>query len=278
MQASAPRYIRRDNKQSKGRGWRRTIRRAGWIGGRGVTLRHNGAALPSEPRDRVAVLSEDIGEARRIADYLKTAGLISVALIANRASCDQLAERPVDLVVLDCDGRTVDGLALGRRILAQGQPGLVFVSKRDDEVERVIGLDMGADDFLVRPFSLRELTARVRAVLRRRRMMPETIGADVRHVRGWTIDLTRREIADPDGEVVRLTRGEFDLLAAIVQAGGRPVTREYLLEVVSKRADAVSDRTVVTLISRLRRKLDRGAGDLDLIRTEPGVGYRITAD
>lgn len=277
MQPVGNRYIRRGNKHSKGRAGG-VNRRPEWIGGRGVTLRQNGVAMPPEPRDRVAVLSEDIGEARRISDYLKTSGFMTTALIAAKGSVDLLLDRPVDLVVLDCDGRTVDGLALGRRILSQGQPALVFVSKRDDEVERVIALDMGADDFLVRPFSLRELAARVRAVQRRRRMMPESIGADVRHVRGWTIDLTRREISDPSGEVVRLTRGEFDLLAAIVQAGGRAVTREYLLEVVSKRADAVSDRTVVTLISRLRRKLDRGTGELDLIRTEPGVGYRITAD
>jgi DNA-binding response OmpR family regulator len=159
-------------------------------------------------------------------------------------------------------------------------PIVVVTGHRRDEVDRVVGLELGADDYLTKPFSLRELLARVHAVLRRSVATsppPEAGGKRVRyHFAGWELDPRARRLTSPDGQVVPLTKGEFDLLVAFARAPQQVLSREQLLAASRLHDDEVFDRSIDVQILRLRRKLEADASDPTLIKTERGAGYVLT--
>ncbi|MDX2104435.1 MAG: DNA-binding response regulator [Alphaproteobacteria bacterium] len=179
-----------------------------------------------------------------------------------------------DLVLMDRRLPDGDGLDLARELRQVSNAGIIFVTAVGGEIESVLGLEIGADDYIVKPIALRELVARVRSTLRRVQATPSR--SDERRARlgPWTVDFGRRLVLDSEDTELTLTRGEYDLLAALVEAKGRPLNRDYLLELVSDRAEAVTDRSIDTLISRLRKKLGPGADGQPLIVTERGIGYR----
>jgi two-component system torCAD operon response regulator TorR len=186
------------------------------------------------------------------------------------AARESFAANPSDLVLIDI--RLPDGLghAVVRDLQALGDPAVIFLTSMGRVEDRIRGLNM-ADDYLVKPVDLGELHARVGAVLRRlRRATPHQ---SAREIAGWTIDLVRRELAAPDGTVLRLTRGEFDLVAALVQAEGAVLSRDYLLEVSGSADSAANERSVDVLVSRIRRKLRQTSLECSII-TVPGQGYR----
>lgn len=186
---------------------------------------------------------------------------------AARAS---FAAQPSDLVLIDIrlpDGR---GDTVARDLRAYGDPAVIFLTSMGSVEDRIRGLDL-ADDYLVKPVDLGELDARVRAVLRRSRRTPPQ--QSTRELAGWTLDLVRRELADPTGSPLRLTRGEFDIIAALVQAEGAALSRDYLLEVSGSADSASKERSIDVLISRIRGKLRRSSLD-NRILTVPGQGYR----
>jgi len=191
-----------------------------------------------------------------------------------RTACDAFACRaalkagPADIIVLDLGLPGIDGLTFATELRSGGDMGVIVVTSRADVVTRIAALDEGADDYLVKPVHLGELAARVRSLQRRR---AQTRGRRCR-VGRWTVDLGRRTIAEDDRQAVSVTRGEFDLLARLIDAGGKIVSREALSEAVS-RGDGDSDvRSADALVSRLLRKL---AAEPDLIVTAPGFGYRL---
>jgi len=189
-----------------------------------------------------------------------------------------IAHDPVDLVILDLMLPGEDGLTLARSLREESSVGIIILTGRGETVDRIIGLEMGADDYLPKPFHLRELLARVKSVLRR----ASTRSADRQASRprarfaGWNLDLSTRELLSPSGEEVRLTTGEFDLLAAFVNNANQVLTRDRLLDLARNREAGPFDRTIDVQVGRLRRKLEDDPQRPTMIKTVRGSGYIFT--
>ena len=186
-----------------------------------------------------------------------------------------LTAATIDLVILDLGLPDGDGLVLCRELRAEGYAGaVIMVTARDSAIDRVLGLELGADDYLTKPFEPRELMARVRNLLRRgSRSLDVATPARTATFGRWRLDLVKRRLLTPDDSVVMLSTAEFDMLSRLVSAAGRPLSREALLP--ARAATAAFDRTIDNQISRLRQKL-RPDGD-DLILTVRGQGYMLAA-
>ncbi|MES1974521.1 MAG: response regulator transcription factor [Pseudomonadota bacterium] len=181
---------------------------------------------------------------------------------------------PTDLVLLDIMLPQTSGIDLCRALRQQSDVPIIFVSAKNSEMDRVVGLELGADDYLPKPFGTAELLARVRAVLRRgglnrRHGKPEQ---GVLTFDGWSVDVSRRELTSPSGGMVDLTGAEFDLLISLLDHAGRIIARERLLELSRTRLADSSDRSIDVLVSRLRRKLSQGDKPAPIV-TVRGVGY-----
>ncbi len=185
---------------------------------------------------------------------------------------------PTDLILLDIMLPGTNGLDLCREIRKKSEVPIIFISARTSEVDRVLGLEMGADDYLPKPFGTRELVARVRAVLRRGGM-DRSIGTRDTEARfdGWVVNFPRRELRSPGGALVDLTGAEFDLLASFLSQPQRVIARERLIEMSRTRLGDASDRSVDVLVSRLRRKLSIDDRPAPII-TVRGVGYMFKAE
>ena len=189
-----------------------------------------------------------------------------------------MAQDPADLVILDLMLPGEDGLSLARRLRQESTIGIVILTGRGETVDRIIGLEMGADDYLPKPFHPRELLARVKSVLRRAstRARPEAAAAARVRFAGWHLDLMTRELTSPDGAEVRLTTGEFDLLAAFVNNANQVLSRDRLLDLARNREAGPFDRTIDVQVGRLRRKLEPDPERPTLIKTVRGAGYIFT--
>jgi two-component system, OmpR family, response regulator len=190
-----------------------------------------------------------------------------------------ISQSPVDLVVLDLMLPGEDGLTLARWLREESSVGIIILTGRGETVDRIIGLEMGADDYLPKPFHLRELLARVKSVLRRvSGRTPERAPAHRLQARfaGWHLDLASRELFAPSGMEVRLTTGEFDLLAAFVNNSNQVLTRDRLLDLARNREAGPFDRTIDVQVGRLRRKLEDDPQKPSMIKTVRGSGYIFT--
>jgi two-component system OmpR family response regulator len=191
-----------------------------------------------------------------------------------------LSQAQVDLVILDLMLPGEDGLTLARALRSESGIGIIILTGRGETVDRIIGLEMGADDYLPKPFHLRELLARVKSVLRRVQSRTAEPGAQAlrSHVRfaGWNLDLSSRELLSPSGEEVRLTTGEFDLLTAFVVNANQVLSRDRLLDLARNREAGPFDRTIDVQVGRLRRKLEDDPQNPSLIKTVRGTGYIFT--
>jgi len=186
---------------------------------------------------------------------------------------------PVDLVLLDVMLPGTNGLDLCRQIRRQSDVPIIFISARGEEADKIIGLEVGADDYLAKPFGTRELVARVRAVLRRGgsdRSDGQERSSEA-HFNGWTLSFPRRELRTPDGAIVDLTGAEFDLLACFITNPQRVIARYRLIEMSRTRLGDSSDRSIDVLVSRLRRKLTTGDESAP-IRTVRGIGYIFSSE
>jgi len=231
----------------------------------------------AQPTARAHVLEVDndpiIREA--IADYLTQYEFRVTAVADGGAMHTVLAREVVDLIVLDqLPGE--DGMALARRLRDQSAIPIVMLTGRRDEADRVMGLELGADDYLTKPFSPRELLARIRAVLRRRRHevrqgRPEGIRAY--RFDGWELNLNTRRLKNRDGETVPLSNGEFSLLVVLLGAPNRILSRDQVLGMSRLHNDDVYSRSVNTQVLRLRRKLETDPAKPRYIRTARGAGY-----
>jgi two-component system, OmpR family, response regulator len=190
-----------------------------------------------------------------------------------------LGQSHVDLVILDLMLPGEDGLTLARGLRDESGIGIIILTGRGETVDRIIGLEMGADDYLPKPFHLRELLARVKSVLRRVQSRTGEPGQTTRsHAQfaGWSLDLSSRELMSPGGEEVRLTTGEFDLLAAFVNNPNQVLSRDRLLDLARNREAGPFDRTIDVQVGRLRRKLEEDPQNPSLIKTVRGSGYIFT--
>ena len=195
-----------------------------------------------------------------------------------------LAQGDVDLVLLDLNLPGEDGLTLARQLRARsGEIGIIIITGRDDVIDRVAGLEVGADDYVAKPFHLREVLARIRTVLRRVRPAadeapkPPEAGEAVLRFEGWTLEPARRRVAGPDGQEVPLTTSEFDLLQAFVNHAGRVLERDRLMDLVKGREWAAYDRSIDQQVARLRRKIEPDPANPSLIKSVRGVGYLFAA-
>ncbi len=226
----------------------------------------------------VLVVEDDAALQRMIVNYFLDNNIHTLLARGRQELVGQLAGAEVNLgVILDLRLGREDGLDLLREIRwSSDVPVIITTGHRRDEIDRVIGLELGADDYLTKPFNLRELLARVRAVLRRfdiRRSAPvRDPGRDRFRFCGWQLDCKRRRLTRPDGVPVALTKGEYDLLLAFLDAPLRPLSREHLLQATRVHED-VFDRSIDVQILRLRRKLERDPSAPRVIQTERGVGY-----
>ncbi|MBO1077850.1 response regulator [Roseomonas haemaphysalidis] len=223
----------------------------------------------------ILVVDDDPDIRELIAGFLERHGF-SADSAADAVAMEQALERrAADLIVLDLMMPGEDGLSLLRRITAGPRTPVIILSAVGDDTDRIVGLELGADDYLSKPCNPRELLARVRAVLRRRSEATAAPGEGVRSVaefERWTLDRLRRELHSPGGVLVDLSDGEFSLLVAFLERPGRVLTRDQLLDYARGPESEAFDRAVDVQISRLRRKLALGAGG-NFIRTVRNEGY-----
>ncbi len=192
-----------------------------------------------------------------------------------------LEEREFDLLVLDLMLPGEDGLTLCRELRVKSNLPIIMLTAMGEETDRIIGLEMGADDYLAKPFNPRELLARIKAVMRRtqadQQPVAETLSRDLRFDR-WLLDINRRELIDEDGVGLSLSTAEFDLLKVFLERPQRVLSRDQLLDLARGREAVAFDRAIDTLVSRLRRKLERDPKNPELIKTIWGGGYLFAAD
>jgi two-component system, OmpR family, response regulator len=237
---------------------------------------HNRAVNPTH----IAVLDDEPEITQLIARYLGAQGL-RVSQAHRGAELLALMQRdPPALVLLDLGLPGEDGFAIARQLREHHRCGLVIVSGRGDAVDKVVGLEVGADDYVTKPFDLRELLARIKAVLRR--LEPMTPAAPVRTAAPagfafaqFTLDLAARRVSDAQGDDVALTGGEFDLLVTLCRHAGRVLSRDFLLDATRGREAGPFDRTVDVQVGRLRRKLEGDAAPQSIIKSVRGAGYLL---
>ncbi|HJV68199.1 response regulator [Ideonella sp.] len=225
------------------------------------------------------VLAVDDDPALRtlLTDYLGGHGLRVTAVASGREMDEVLEREAVDLVLLDLRLPGEDGLQIARALRERATLPIVLLTGQDEEADRVMGLELGADDYVTKPFSPRELLARLRAVLRRYQVqatLPER-DSTRRAFRfaGWELNLRTRRLRSPAGEPVELSNGEFSLLAALCAAPGRALSRDQLLTMSRLHEAEVYDRTIDVQILRLRRKIEQDPSHPKLIVTQRGAGY-----
>lgn len=240
---------------------------------RGIVGEMETPAQTSAPAARILVVDDDPGVREVLAEFLKGHGYAVETAEDGRGMDAALAAFTPDLIVLDLMMPGEDGLSICKRLSAGNGPAVIMLSAMGEETDRIVGLELGADDYLPKPCSPRELLARTKAVLRRRREAPAAeAGASEILFDGWSLDLVRRELRSSAGVVVNLSGGEFHLLRVLVERPGRVLTRDQLLDLARGPTSEAFDRAIDVQISRLRKKLEDGAGR-DPIRTVRGEGY-----
>jgi DNA-binding response OmpR family regulator len=240
---------------------------------------------PSPPRDKSLphiVVVDDEPDVRALLErYLGGQGLRVTAVADGAALHARVAAEPVDLVLLDLGLPGEDGLDVLRMLRRAWHGAVIILSGRGEAVERIVGLEIGADDYVTKPFDLRELLARIKAVLRRLTPSDAPVlnsappAADRSKLRfaGWELDTAARRLTSPQGSDVPLTSGEFDLLSAFAQHPGRVLSRDFLLEQTRGREAGPFDRTIDVQVGRLRKKLEADAEDPQIIKSVRGAGY-----
>jgi two-component system OmpR family response regulator len=235
-------------------------------------------AVNASPIPQILVVDDDQDLRERVADYLTQHGY-GVHAASDALTMEQaLAAAPIDLIVLDVMMPGEDGLSICRRVADAGGPAIIMVSAMGEEIDRILGLELGADDYLAKPCSPRELLARVRAVLRRREdnRAGATPKGKAYFFLGFTLDGVRRSLRAPNGVSILLTAGEFSLLSVFLDNPQRILSRDQLIEKARGADSDVFDRAVDVQISRLRRKLHDCAPQ-EIIKTYRGAGYMFDA-
>lgn len=228
----------------------------------------------------ILVVEDDREISALIARYLR-ANECRASIAGNGREMDKaLAESRIDLLVLDLNLPGEDGLSLCRRLRMSSQIPIIMLTAKGEEIDRIIGLEMGADDYIAKPFNPRELLARIRAVLRRRNSASAISDPSIKLMvfAGWRLDLALRQLSDPNGVRVTVTGAEFDLLRAFCELAGRVLSRDQLLDLTQGRVAGPFERSIDVLVSRLRQKIERDPRDPQFIKTVRSGGYLFTPE
>jgi two-component system OmpR family response regulator len=231
--------------------------------------------------ERLLVVDDEDDIREMLADYLSSYGFEVTTVPDGTGMREALARQAHELVLLDLGLPGEDGLSLARELRTNPSLGIIIVTGRGQPVDRIIGLEVGADDYVAKPFELRELLARIRSVLRRIKTAstPRVLAGRSERVlfEGWEMDLSARSLAREDGETVALTAGEFDLLAVFARNPNRVLSRDELMDALHRREASPYDRSIDVQVGRLRRKIERDPGQPALIKSVRGIGYLFTA-
>jgi len=228
------------------------------------------AMTDSNQPPRVLIVDDDDAIRDGLVDVFNRAGFAAISAPDVPSMEKALAAKGADLIILDLMMPGEDGLSACKRLSGNGRPPIIMLSALGDDADRIVGLEIGADDYMAKPCNPRELVARARAVLRRGKDADTTTAEAVRFA-GFRLDVARRELHDPDGVVIPLSAGEFRLLRAFVERPQRVLSREQLLDYAFDNDSDVFDRAVDVQVSRLRKKLERPG--IEIIRTVRGEGY-----
>lgn len=233
----------------------------------------------------ILIVDDDPRVRDMVSRYLTQEGFRVSAAETGEAMRACMTDSDVELVLLDLVLPDADGLNLVRELREQHDVPVIMLSGRGDMVDRVVGLEMGADDYIAKPFHLREVLARIKSVLRRSRPHALAPGAEEPAAApagddiafdGWHLNLARRELTAPDGAVAELTTGEFELLSAFARNPNRVLNRDQLMDLTKSRDWSPYDRSIDTQVGRLRKKVERDPSHPELIKTVRGVGYVFT--
>jgi two-component system OmpR family response regulator len=228
----------------------------------------------------IVVVDDDPEIRRLLARFLRQNGFRVTGVRSAAELKVAMGEVAVDLLILDLMLPGTDGLQICQELRRSSAIPVIMLTAKGDETDRIVGLEVGADDYLPKPFSPRELLARIRAVLRRAGAGPTTAWPAVGHTfafAGWRLDTIRRELTAADGTIVDLTTGEYDLLLAFLEHPGRVLSRDLLLDLAKNRGAIPFDRSIDVQVSRLRRKLEEEGSGSSMIKTVRGAGYLFTA-
>ncbi|HEY2818915.1 MAG TPA: response regulator [Casimicrobiaceae bacterium] len=229
-----------------------------------------------EASDHILIVDDDAEIRRLLSDYLKKQGFDVTAVADGKAMRAALGHVSFDLIVLDLMLPGDDGLVLCRDLRAKSDVPVIMLTARDEATDRIVGLEMGADDYLAKPFNPRELLARIKGVLRRARSLPSNLrpeGSRYFEFAGWVLDTVMRNLTSPDGVVVDLSGIEYRLLRVFVEHPNRVLNRDQLADLVQGRAAGPEDRSIDVQVSRLRMRLADDPKEPDIIKTVRSQGY-----
>jgi two-component system OmpR family response regulator len=233
-----------------------------------------------ETLSRIAVVEDDPEISRMMVSFMTDHGFDVSSARSGRDLDRVMSSGKIDCVILDVGLPGEDGLSICRRLRGKSSVPIIMVTARGTETDRIVGLELGADDYLPKPFNPRELVARVKAVIRRS-SAPQSASAPTPQTlmfEGWRLDMARRQLFDPSGAPRSLTSGEFNVLALFCMHSRKVLSRDDLLELLHGRAAAVFDRSIDVQISRLRRKIETNLKDPSFIKTIRYGGYFFTPE
>lgn len=234
---------------------------------------------PATRNEHILVVDDDLRIRQMLIRYFEDEGYRVTGVADGAAMRESLRKNTIDIILLDLvlpGGE--DGLSLAREVRSASDMPIIMLTGRDDVVDRIVGLEVGADDYIAKPFHLREVLARLRTVLRRRQpAAPQHLetGEAIRFD-GWRLDLGRRQLVTAEGNEIALTTGEFDMLAVLARHPGRVLSRDVLMDLTHGRNLEAFDRTIDAQIARLRKKIERDPKQPALIKSVRGIGYVFT--
>ena len=230
--------------------------------------------------DHILIVDDDAEIRSLLTRYLEKNGLRATAVGDGRAMWQALERTSVDLIVLDLMLPGDDGLTLCRTLRSKSDTPVIMLTARGDETDRIVGLEMGADDYVPKPFSARELLARIKVILRRTRALPPNLKPEGElrlHFAGWTLDTARRQLVAPDGSASPINGVEYKLLRVFLDHPNRVLDRDQLMDLTQGREADPLDRSIDVQVSRLRKRLGDDSGQPQLIKTVRGEGYVLAA-
>ncbi|MEQ6289063.1 response regulator transcription factor [Vogesella sp. GCM10023246] len=222
---------------------------------------------------RLLIVDDDPDIRSLLADYLRGYAMLCTTVADGAAMQDMLARDSFDLIILDLMLPGEDGLALCRQIRRQGDTPIIMLTARGEAADRVVGLELGADDYVVKPFDPRELVARIHTILRRSKRQQQPLEVQEVRFAGWTLHHIKREITTPEQVLIPLSHAEYRLLCVFLERPQRVLSREQLLDAARGRAIEAFDRSIDLLVSRLRQKLGDDPKSPRLLKTVRGEGY-----
>jgi two-component system phosphate regulon response regulator OmpR len=229
--------------------------------------------------EHILVVDDDARIRQMLSRYFEDEGYRVTAVADGAAMRAQIHASNFNIILLDLMLPGESGLELAREIRSKSDVPIMMLTGKDDVLDRIVGLELGADDYMAKPFHLREVLARVRTIMRRRNQAPSAAKADAGDrisFEGWMLDIGRRELIAPDNTNTELTTGEFDMLTVFLRNAGRVLSRETLMDLTRGRNLEAFDRTIDAQVARLRKKIEEDVSNPQLIKSVRGIGYVFT--